>query len=297
MNPGMLLAIAATHSLVISAPTDSSGTDLSFIVAVGAGLISFLSPCVLPLVPAYLAQLTAVAVAGGDPATRPSRWLALGNAAAYVAGFGVIFTVLGLTATFAGGPLVDFLPQLRTIGGLILIVMGLSLAGVIHIAVLDRVWRPLEAGAASSLATTTGTLALAPAGGGGTGPSNLDRLGGRVVSQRGGFVTSFGLGAIFAIGWTPCIGIILGGILTLAATSGTILQGGILLFGYTLGLGIPFLILGFLYDRAPGLLRPLIRHGRTVSFIGGMLVVAIGVAMVTGWLGLLPRYFDFNTAV
>jgi cytochrome c-type biogenesis protein len=296
MNPGPLLATAGARGLVISWPPDSSGTDLSFIVAVGAGLISFLSPCVLPLVPAYLAQLTAVAVAGGDPATRPSRWLALGNAAAYVAGFGLIFTVLGLTATFAGGPLVDYLPQLRTIGGVILIVMGLALAGLIHIAVLDRVWRPLEAGAASSLATTTGTLALAPVGRG-TAQSSIDRFGGRVVSQRGGFVTSFGLGAIFAIGWTPCIGIILGGILALAATSATILQGGILLVGYTLGLGIPFLVLGFLYDRAPGLLRPLIRHGRTVSFIGGMLVVAIGVAMVTGWLDLLPRYFDFNTAV
>jgi cytochrome c-type biogenesis protein len=297
MDVSLLLAVAGGHVVVISLPTASSGTDLSFIVAVGAGLISFLSPCVLPLVPAYLAQLTAVSVAGGDPATRPSRWLALGNAAAYVAGFGVIFTLLGVTATFAGGPLVDVLPQLRTIGGLILIVMGLSLAGVIHIAVLDRVWRPLEAGAAASLATTTGTLALAPAGGGTGGPSTLDRVGGRVVSQRGGWITSFGLGAIFAVGWTPCIGIILGGILALAATSGTILQGAILLLGYTLGLGIPFLVLGFLYDRAPALLRPLIRHGRTVSFIGGILVVAIGVAMVTGWLDLLPRYFDFNTAV
>jgi len=297
MNPGLLLAIAGAHAVVVPSPTDASGTDLSFIVAVGAGLISFLSPCVLPLVPAYLAQLTAVAVAGGDPATRPSRWLALGNAAAYVAGFGLIFTLLGLTATFAGGPLVDVLPQLRTAGGLILIVMGLSLAGVIHIAALDRVWRPLDAGAAASLATTTGTLALAPAGGGGGGPSTLDRVGGRVVSQRGGFITSFGLGAIFAVGWTPCIGIILGGILAMAATSGTILQGGILLIGYTLGLGIPFLVLGFLYDRAPGILRPLIRHGRTVSFIGGMLVVAIGVAMVTGWLDLLPRYFSFNSQV
>ena len=298
MTAAAFLALTSAGPAVLPALADSSGTDLSFAVAVAAGLISFLSPCVLPLVPAYLAQLTAVAVAGGDPATRPSRWLALGNAAAYVAGFGAIFTLLGVTATFAGGPLVDVLPQLRQVGGILLIVMGLSLAGVIHIAVLDRVWRPLEAGAAASVATTTGTLALASPGAGSmSGPSTVDRVGGRVVSRRGGWLTSFGLGAIFAIGWTPCIGIILGGILFLAATSSTVGQGAILLVGYTLGLGIPFLVLGFLYDRAPGILRPLIRHARAVSFIGGMLVVAIGVAMVTGWLDLLPRYFNFNTAV
>ena len=95
------------------------------------------------------------------------------------------------------------------------------------------------------------------------------------------------------MGWTPCIGIVLGGILTMAASSGTILQGAILLLGYTLGLGIPFLLLGLLYDRAPGLLRPLIAHGRTVSLIGGLLVVGIGVAMILDLLTLLPRFFNF----
>jgi cytochrome c-type biogenesis protein len=281
----------------------ASGTDLSFLVAIAGGLISFLSPCVLPLVPAYIGQLTAVAVANGDPDARLSRWLALGNAAAYVAGFGVVFTILGVTATFVGGPLFDVLPVLRQVGGVVLIVMGLSLAGILRIAILDRVWRPLEAGAAASVAGSTGTLSFAPASGGmGAGAasptaSRTDRLGGRLVARRGGWPASFGLGAIFAIGWTPCIGIILGGILTLASTSGTILQGAILLVGYTLGLGIPFLLLGVLYDRAPNLLRPLIAHGRAVSLVGGLLVVGIGVAMFFNWLTLLPQYFNFNTAV
>ena len=85
--------------------------------------------------------------------------------------------------------------------------------------------------------------------------------------------------------------------LTLAATSNTALQGAVLLVGYTLGLGIPFLVLGVLYDRAPRLLRPLVTHGRIVSLIGGLLVVAIGVAMLMDWLVLLPRYFQFNTAI
>jgi cytochrome c-type biogenesis protein len=124
-----------------------------------------------------------------------------------------------------------------------------------------------------------------------------DRLGGRLVSARGGWLASFGLGAIFAIGWTPCIGLILGGILTLAATSGSTLQGGILLVAYTAGLGIPFLAIAAVYDRAPGVLRPLIRHGRAVSIVGGLLVALIGVAMIFNWLALLPQYVPFNTQI
>jgi cytochrome c-type biogenesis protein len=298
------LAGLAAGTVAPAGQAASSGTDLSILVAVAAGLISFLSPCVLPLVPAYLAQLTAVAVAGGGEGARPSRWLALSNAAAYVAGFGLVFTVLGLTATFAGGPLALALPGLRQLGGVVLIVMGLSLAGILRVGILNRVWRPLEAGAAASVAASTGTIAFGSpgqaAGITGTGApvgSQLDRLGGRLVGRSGGHLASFGLGAIFAIGWTPCIGIILGGILTMAATSGSEAQGGLLLLAYTAGLGVPFLILGALYDRAPGLLRPLVRHGAVVSLVGGLLVVAIGLAMVMDWLILLPRYFNFNAAV
>ena len=186
----------------------SSGVDLTLAVAIGAGLISFLSPCVLPLVPAYLGQLTAVAVAA-NPALggHPSRWLALRHAAAYVAGFGAVFTILGVTATFAAGPLVDYLPALRQLGGIVLIVLGLKLAGVLRVPRLERAWRPLEAGAAAALAGATGTTAFAsPAWRPARRPA--DRLGCRAASsERGGWLASFGLGAIFAVGWTPCIGI------------------------------------------------------------------------------------------
>ena len=138
-------------------------------------------------------------------------------------------------------------------------------------------------------------MSLASTGRDGAGgdPTFGDRLGGRLVSSRGGWLASFGLGAIFAVGWTPCIGIILGGILGLASSSTTVAQGGVLLIAYTLGLGIPFLLIAVLYDRAPALLRPLIRHGRAVSIIGGLLVVAIGIAMIMDWLVLLPRWFNF----
>jgi cytochrome c-type biogenesis protein len=275
--------------------------DLTIGVAVGAGLLSFLSPCVLPLVPAYLGQLSAAAVVGRVEAV-PSRWLAIRHALAYVAGFGLVFTLLGVTATYVAGPLVDVLPLLRQIGGVVLIVLGLNLAGFVRIPALDRTWRPLEAGAAGSLATATGSIALAapPASGGvGTGmdPGIAERLGGRIVGTNGGWLASFGLGAIFAIGWTPCIGVILGGILALAATSGSVLQGVILLVAYTAGLGVPFIVIAAVYDRAPGLLRPLLRHARAVSIVGGLLVAAIGVAMLFDWLALLPRFVPFNSYI
>src|SRR6478752_9324393 len=123
------------------------GTNLTILVAIAAGVVSFLSPCVLPLVPAYLGQLTAIAVAGAAPGAAPSRWLAVRHSIAYVAGFGAVFTLLGATATFAAQGFVDYLPALRVVGGLILIVMGLSLAGLLHIPRLERSWRPLDAGA------------------------------------------------------------------------------------------------------------------------------------------------------
>ena len=270
-----------------------AGTDLTILVALAAGVISFLSPCVLPLVPAYIGQLSAIAVASAAEGARPSRWSAMRHAIAYVAGFGAVFTLLGVTATFAAGPLVDYLPALRIVGGLVLIVLGLNLAGILRIPALERNWRPLDAGAAGSLATATNSMGF----GVGSSPSVGDRLGGRIVSARGGWLASFGLGAIFAIGWTPCIGIILGGILTLAATSTTALQGTLLLVAYTLGLGLPFLLIAAVYDRAPRLLAPLVRHGRVVALIGGLLVAFIGVAMVFDWLSLFPRYFNFNTAI
>ena len=272
--------------------------DLTIGLALGAGLLSFLSPCVLPLVPAYLGQLSAVAVVGRTEGS-PSRWLAVRHALAYVIGFGAVFTILGITATYLAGPLVVYLPILRQIGGILLIVLGLNLAGVLRIPALDRTFRPFEAGAAASLASATGTVALAapPTGAGGTGARFADRLGGRIVSARGGWLTSLGMGAIFAIGWTPCIGVILGGILTLAAESGSTGAAAILLIAYTAGLGVPFLLIAAVYDRAPRVLAPLLRRGQLVSVIGGALVVAIGFAMLFDLLRLLPQLVPFNSQI
>lgn len=265
--------------------------ELSFGVAVIAGVLSFLSPCVLPLVPAYLGQLTAIAVAGAGTG-RPSRWLAFRHAAAYVAGFTTVFTLLGVTATFAAGPLFDYIGPARTIGGAVLVVLGASLAGIVRLPGIERVWRPLEPAAQVGLAGATGS-AIAPIGA--DGP--VGGFGRWLATTRSAPLVSFALGAIFAVGWTPCIGIILGAILTLAASSTTAAAGGLLLVGFSLGLGIPFLALGLLYDRAPALVRPLARRGRLVSALGGLLVAAIGIAMIFDWLVLLPRWFGFFSLV
>ena len=136
--------------------------DLTLLVAFGAGVLSFLSPCVLPLVPAYLGQLTAVAVAAAAGGT-PSRWTAFRHAIAYVAGFGAVFTLLGVTATFVAAGFSEYMPVLRQVGGVILIILGLNLAGILRIPRLDRTWRPLDAGASGSLANATGTISLSAA--------------------------------------------------------------------------------------------------------------------------------------
>jgi cytochrome c-type biogenesis protein len=265
--------------------------DVTILLAVGAGLLSFLSPCVLPLVPAYLGQLTVVAVAGGAAAgtgRNPSRWQVLRHALAYVLGFSLVFTVLGVTATYLGGPLVDALPVLRTVGGVLLILLGLNLAGILPIPAFDRAWRPLDAPIAASLAAATGTTALAPVDGAGE-PGPGGRLEGRIVAARSGLLASFGMGVVFAVGWTPCIGPILGAILALAADGGSNTWGGLLLLAYCLGLGLPFLVLGVLFDQVPAIVRPLVRPGRAVSLVGGMLVVAVGVALVFDWLSWFSR--------
>ena len=269
--------------------------DYTILVAFAAGLISFLSPCVLPLVPAYLGQLTAVAVAANQ-GEAPSRWAAMRHAMAYVAGFGTVFTLLGVTAAFAGGAIADYIQPLRVIGGFVLVIMGLSLAGLVNIPILERTWRPLDAGASAGLTSMTGGMTLAPAGGSAGGGAG-GRLGRRLVGGRAGLPAAFALGAIFAIGWTPCIGAILGGILTMAAVSDTKLQGALLLVSYTAGLGIPFLLIAAFYDRATRVTRFLVRHGQAVSLIGGLLVVAIGLAMIFDLLVLLPRYFQFTSFV
>lgn len=266
--------------------------DLTLGAALLAGIISFLSPCVLPIVPAYLGQLgvvvarsplaaaapstsLATATTAGSTtlapppaATRPSwgvgaGWRAMPNAIAFVVGFGAVFTLLGMTLNLAVSPLRDNLPFLRQVGGVFLILLGLNLMGVLKLGTLARSWRPLDR-----------LVTFRPAG------------------PRGGIGGGFLLGIVFAVGWTPCIGPTLGAILGMAAL-GSGPQVLSLLIAYSLGLGIPFILLALAVDRAPGITRPLVRHGHTIEIVGGLLVVAIGFAFVFDWVGLMARQFTF----
>lgn len=276
--------------------------ELTLAAAIFAGIVSFLSPCVLPVVPAYLGQLGVVAVANRSRAEGAARatftplataaagpsvpagpslapaaisaiprpgwgasggWRTLPNALAFVVGFGTVFTLFGVTVYQAAGPLFDNLPLLRQIGGAILIVLGLNLMGILRIGRLAGAWRP------------------------------LDRPFGSRGERRTGVVGGLTLGAIFAVGWTPCIGPTLGAILTLSSQLGTTAEVVALLVAYSLGLGVPFIVLALVVDRAPAITAPLLRHGRTIEIIGGALVVVIGLAILFDWLGFLYRTFSF----
>jgi cytochrome c-type biogenesis protein len=273
--------------------------ELTLGAAFLAGLVSFLSPCVLPVVPAYLGQLGVVAVRGvapptafaGAPALMPAAaagslgpgvatttsgapttawgtsrgWRALPSSIAFVLGFTAIFTFLGTTAYVFTGPLNrDQVQALTKIGGIVLIVLGLNLMGVLRIPRLSWSWRPLERfGAGGSARGRTGVA--------------------------GGFT----LGAVFALGWTPCIGPTLGAILALSLAAGAAAQVIALFIAYSLGLGIPFLALAVAVDRAPAITRPLVRHGRAIEVVGGALVVVIGLAILFDWLTWFSQQFRF----
>lgn len=244
-------------------PIDNLGAGLAFV----AGLLSFVSPCVLPLVPVYIGYLSG-AVAG-----RPtSRLHTVSHAAAFVLGFGAVFVLLGSLAGLAGmlaasrsgplnllgrlaGGLERATPWFARLGGLALIVLGVHLTGLVRIPLLQREMR----------------------------------FGGGQL-QRKGLVTSLLVGMIFAAGWTPCVGPYLMAILLLAGSAGTVVRGAFLLAVYSLGLGIPFLIAGLALEAVSAYLRRLNRYLGAVEVVGGVLLVLMGVLLVTDrflWLSSL----------
>jgi cytochrome c-type biogenesis protein len=225
--------------------------DIGYVSAVGAGALSFLSPCVLPLVPPYLCYMAGVSVEdfrGEAPGGRQgTARLALAVAAvAFVLGFSTVFVLLGAGASTIGAVLRQWQQTLAFVAGALIILMGLNFLGVIRIPLLSREAR--------------------------------FRSEGRPASA----VAAYVMGLAFAFGWTPCIGPVLGPILTLAGGRETVSQGALLLAAYSAGLGIPFLVAAIFSGAFMRFLARFRVHlGRVEKVIGGLLVVA-GVFFLTG---------------
>ena len=213
-------------------------------VAVAAGLLSFASPCCLPLVPGYLSYVSAVPVTGLSE--RASRWAVLRASLLFVTGFTIVFTALGATASALGATVVSNQTLLTRVMGVAVIVLGLATLGILRVPILHR-----------------------------EGRMDLARI------PRGP-LWAVPLGMAFAAGWTPCIGPTLGTILTMAAAGGSLPAGVVLLVLYSVGLGLPFVLLAVGYARLTGTVSFLRRHGGTVERIGGAVLVGVGVLLVSG---------------
>jgi cytochrome c-type biogenesis protein len=222
----------------------------AFAAAFAAGLVSFLSPCVLPLVPGYLSVVSGVGV--GELGSEPRRVTAA--TAAFVGGFSTIFVLLGAGAALFGDVLLSNRRTLEIAAGVLIVFAGLVFAGV-----------PLPL----PLLREKRLLGLGPRG--------------------GGIPTAALVGLGFGVGWTPCIGPTLAAILALAAASGSAAQGAALLAVYAIGLGVPFLLFGLGFTRALGVVGALRRHQRAVGAVSGSLLVLFGVLLATGYLGRLTR--------
>ena len=266
-------------------------TDVSIPVAFLAGIVSFASPCLLPLVPGYVSYMVAVS----PDRSAASRRLAFFHALAFVAGFSVVFIALWGSVGLVGYLFKDYIGLLRELGGAILVFMGLHVAGVISISALYREKRlptTVFAGGARAAAAASGGSASVGLGGGGLGGSGF---GGAAAggSGSGGAASApaYGrsalLGVVFAAGWTPCIGPILGGIIGLASVSASVAQGAGLLLVYALGLGIPFILVAVGVTEVSDRLGWLRRHQAAVSAVTGAMLVGIGFLMITNTFGRL----------
>jgi len=220
---------------------------ISFLTAFGAGILSFLSPCVLPLVPVYLANIAGASVLTTAPPDR--RYIFL-HTFSFVAGFSLVFIALGASLGLLGAAV----PQgvLEKVGGALLIIFGVFLIAATKVPWLNYEKR-------LDFARAKGT----------------------------GYVRSLLIGVIFSLGWIPCVGPILGGILTLAASSQTAWQGVYLLLAYCLGLGLPFIAVGLALGAASRYIKWLSRHAFITSIVAAVLLISVGILMLTGYLEYL----------
>jgi cytochrome c-type biogenesis protein len=232
--------------------------NVTLLAAFAAGFLSFVSPCVLPLIPGYISFVSGVSVEDmrSDLAPATSRLQIFLTSLAFVIGFSIVFIALGASATAVGKFLFAKLPLLTKIAGAILIVFGLHTMGVFRLAFLETEKR--------------------------------------VQSQRkpAGPLGALLVGVAFAFGWTPCIGPILGGILAIAGSKNSVGEGITLLAVYSLGLGIPFLITSLAINQFFGAAKKIRKYYHAIELASGALLIVIGVLIVTGQLTIITRYLQ-----
>jgi cytochrome c-type biogenesis protein len=232
--------------------------NVTLLAAFAAGFLSFVSPCVLPLIPGYISFVSGVSLEEmrGDSQARATRSQVFLTSLAFVLGFSIVFVALGATATALGKFMLAQLPLLSKVAGIILIIFGLHTMGVFRLAFLDTEKRM--------------HAQRKPAG----------PLGAMLV------------GVAFAFGWTPCIGPILGGILAIAGSKNSISEGVTLLAVYSLGLGIPFLLTSLAINQFFSATKRIRRYYHAIELTSGVLLVAIGLLIFTGQLTLIVRYLQ-----
>jgi cytochrome c-type biogenesis protein len=252
-----------------------AGLGIGFMVAFLAGVVSFASPCCLPLVPAYIGYMVG---ATGETDRRRSFFHGL----AFVTGFTLVFVAFWASIGLVGYVLADGMQYLRVLGGVVLIVFGLQVAGVINLRALWRDTRPMPAFGGGSMSSATiggatmggGTVALG-------GPGSGNGL------ANPGYGRSLGFGVVFAAGWSPCIGPILGGIIGLATTTASVASGTALLLAYAAGLAVPFLAVAMGATWVARRLGWVGRHHRAVSLVSGAMLIVLGFLMATNLLARL----------
>ena len=234
-----------------------SETEIGIAIAFTAGLLSFLSPCVLPLVPSYLAFVTGMSLE--DLEAGVNRKLTLVHATLFVVGFSVIFVLLGVAASFLGGFLITYRTLITQIGGVVIIVLGLHLAGILRLTPLLRERRI------------------------------------HLADKPIGYLGTLGVGVAFGAGWTPCLGPQLGAILTLGFTRETMWSGAWLLSVYSLGLAVPFLLAALALDRFLSTFQKVRRWMPVVEKASGGLLIFLGLLLLTGRFTVLAAWLQRYT--